>query len=117
VRTDSAIDEKLKKVGAQHIPVVIMVLLTLVAAHHQTANPAMGQQRLVDREVCEVGLDRRALLRIQRLTGLQSVEGSRRITRIVGERIWRQAWWEVVAHASTLASAAGIAPGNTSPSR
>jgi hypothetical protein len=31
--------------------------------------------------------------------------------RVIGERVGRQARWEVVAHVSSLRSAGGIAPG------
>ena len=77
----------------------------------------MRQQRLVDRQVGQIGLDRGALLRIQRLSRLQRVQRGRRVGGVVGERIWWQAWWKVVAHGSTLRSAAGIAPGNATASR
>ena len=62
----------------------------------------MRQQCLVDREVGQIGLDRSALLGIQRLPGFQCVQSRRRVTRVVGERVGRQAWWQVVAHGSTL---------------
>ena len=62
----------------------------------------LGQQSLVDRKVGEVGFHGGAFLGIQRLTGLQRIQSGRRIARVVGEWIGRQAWWQVVAHASTL---------------
>ncbi len=77
----------------------------------------MGEQRLIDRQVCQVGLDRGTLLGVQWLSRFQRIEGSRRVGGVIGERIWWQAWWEVVAHESTLRNAAGIAPGNAAVSR
>ena len=105
VRTDRAVDQQLQQVGAQHVPVVIVVLLAFVAAHHQSANSLVRQQRLVDRQIGQVGLDRDALLRIQRLARLDGIQRRRRVARVVGERIGRQTWWEVVSHDSTLRSA------------
>ena len=102
MRTDRAVNKKLKKVGAQHIPVVIVVGVAFVAAHHKAADAAMGQQCLVHRQVGQIGFDRGALLGIQRLAGLQRVQSRRRVTRVVGEWIGRQAWWQVVAHVFTL---------------
>ncbi|GAA2774007.1 hypothetical protein GCM10010533_08950 [Mycolicibacterium pallens] len=77
----------------------------------------MGEQCLVDRQVRQIGFDRGALLGVQGLPGLQCIQRSRRVGRVIGERIWWQAWWEVVAHESTLRNAAGIAPGNATVSR
>lgn len=105
MRAHRAVDEELKQVGAQHVPVVVMVLVAVIAAHHQAADALACQQRLVDGEVSEVGFDGGAFLRVQRLARLQSVQRRRRITRIVGERIRRQAWWQVVAHASHITRA------------
>jgi hypothetical protein len=79
-----------------------MLGVAVVAAHHQTADAFAGQQSLIDREVGEVGFHGDALLGIQRLTGLECVQSRRRIARVIGERIGRQAWWQVVAHVSTL---------------
>ena len=112
MRTNGAIEQKLKQVGAQHVPVVIVVLAAVVAAHHETSDTAMRQQRLVDREIAEIGLHRRALIGVQWLAGLKRVQCRRRITGIVGERVGRQGRWQVVAHRSRLRSARGIAPDN-----
>ncbi len=79
----------------------------------------MRQQGLVHSQICQIGLDRGALLGIQGgLTRFQRIQRGRRVGGgVVGERIWWQAWWEVVAHGSTLRNAAGIAPGNVTVSR
>ena len=104
MRADRAVDQQLQQVGAQHVPVVVMVLLAFVAAHDQAANSLVRQQCLVNREIGQIGLDRGPLLRVQRLPGLQGVERSRGVARVVGERIGRQTRREVVAHDSTLRS-------------
>ncbi len=110
VRTHGAVDQQLQQVRAQHVPVVVVVLLTLVATHHQSANTFVRQQCLVNRQVGQVGLDRHPLLGVKRLTGLHVIQRRRRVAWIVGEWIGRQTGREVVAHGSTLRSRAGIAP-------
>ncbi len=93
MRAHGAVDEQLQQVGAQHVPVVVVVLLTFVAAHHQATNTFVCQQGLVDRKVGEVGLDRGALLRIQRLARFEGVKRRRRVAWVVGERIgWQTRW-------------------------
>src|ERR1700730_347052 len=89
---------------------MVVVLLAFVAAHHQTANSLVRQQRLVHCQVCEISLDRGPLLQVQRLPWLDGVEGRRGVARVIGERIRRQTRWEVITHVSTLRSGAGIAP-------
>ena len=113
MRADGAVDQQLQQVGAQHVPVVVVVLLAFVAAHHQAANSLVRQQCFVDGQIGEIGLDRGALLRIQRLARLDRVQRRRRVARVVGERVGRQTRREVVAHGSTLRSRAGIAPAVT----
>ena len=98
MRAHGAVDQKLKKIGAQHIPVVVVVGVALVAADHEATDAALGQECLVYREVGQVGFDGGALLGIKGLTGLKRIEGGRRIARVVGKRVRRQAWWQVVAH-------------------
>jgi hypothetical protein len=87
-----------------------VILLAFVAAHHETANSLVRQQRLVYREVGEIGLDRSSFLRVQRLAGLECIERRRRVARVIGERIGRQTRWQVISHESTLRSSTGIAP-------
>ncbi|BBZ79765.1 hypothetical protein MANY_51020 [Mycolicibacterium anyangense] len=96
---------------------MVVVLLAFVAADHQSADALVGEQGLIHRQVGQISFHRSTFLGVQGLAGLQCIERRRGIARVVGERIWRQAWWKVVAHASTLVSTAGIAPGNTTPSR
>ena len=102
--------EQLQQVGAQHVPVVIVVLLALVAADHEAANSLVRQQCFVDGEVCQIGFDSGAFLRVQRLPRLQGIERRRRIARVVGERVRRQSWWQVVSHAPRLRNRPGIPP-------
>ena len=116
MRADRAVDQQLQQVRAQHVPVVIVVLLAFVAAHHQTANSLVRQQCLVDRQIGEIGFDGDALLRVQRLARLERVERRRRIARVIGERVGRQTWRQVVTHGSTVRSPAGIAPALARPS-
>ena len=89
MRTHCAVDQKLKKVGAQHVPVVIVVGVAVIAAHHQTADATVGQERLVDREICQIGLHRGTLLRIEWLAGLKGIKSRRRVGRVIGEGIGR----------------------------
>jgi hypothetical protein len=77
----------------------------------------MREQRFVDGQIGQIGFHRGAFLRIQRLSRLERIQRGRRVGGVVGERIWWQAWWKVVAHDTTLRSAAGIAPGNVTASR
>ena len=74
MRTHGSVDEKLKEIGPQHIPIVIVIGGAILAGHHQTANAAVAKQRLIDCEVGQVGFDRGAFLRVQRLAGFESVE-------------------------------------------
>lgn len=97
-----AVDQKLKQVGAQHIPVVVVILVAVVTAHHQAADSPVGQQCFVDREIGQIGFHSCALVRVQGLAGLQSLQRSRRVTRVVSERVGRQARRQVVAHVSTV---------------
>ncbi|GAB4604925.1 hypothetical protein MAHJHV58_47240 [Mycobacterium avium subsp. hominissuis] len=94
---------------------MVVILLALVAAHHESANTLVRQQRLVHGQIGEVGLDGHPLLLIQRLSRLDGIQRRRRITGVVGERIGRQTRWEVVAHASSLRSPAGITPAGSNP--
>ncbi|BBZ45710.1 hypothetical protein MPRM_29910 [Mycobacterium parmense] len=75
-----------------------MVLLAFVAAHHESADAAVGQQGLVHGQIGQVGLDRHALLLIERLARLYGVQRRRRVTGVVCERVGRQTRREVVAH-------------------
>jgi hypothetical protein len=87
-----------------------VVLLALVAAHHEAANSLVRQERLVHREVGEISLDRGSLLGIQWLARLERIKRRRGVARVIGERIGRQTRWQVITHDSTLRSPTGIAP-------
>ena len=79
MRAHGAVDQELKQVGPQHIPVVVVVFLAFVAAHHQAADSPAGQQGFVDGQIGQVGLDRDTFLRVQRLAGLECVKLRRRV--------------------------------------
>src|SRR6516225_11409343 len=112
MRTHGAIDQQLQQVRAQHVPVVIVVLLALVAAHHQSTNPFVRQQGFV---IGEIGVDRHALLLIQGLAWLDGIQRRRRVAGVVGEWVGRQTRWEVVAHAPSLRRRAVITPAGGTP--
>jgi hypothetical protein len=114
MRADGAVDEQLQQICAQHIPVVVVVLLALVAAHDKPANSLMRQQSFVNGQVGQVGLHRHPLLGIQGLSRLDGVQRRRRVTGVVGKRIGWQTRWEVVAHASRLRRRAVITPAGRS---
>jgi hypothetical protein len=108
MRADGAVDEQLQQICTQHVPVVVVVLLALVAAHDKPANPLVRQQGFVNGQVGQVGLHRHSLLLIQGLSRLNGVQCRRRVAGVVGKRIGWQTRWEVVAHASRLRKRAVI---------
>ena len=108
MRADSAVYQQLQEVGAQHVPVVIVVLLTFVATHHKSANSPVRQQSFINSQIGQVGLDCDPLLLIQRLTWLDGVQRRRRVTGVVGKRIGRQTRRKVVAHVSSVRKRAAI---------
>lgn len=110
VRPDGAVDEKLDQVGAQHVPVVVMVLAAVLAHDDQAAYTAIGQQGLVECEIGEILLDREPLVLVQRDTRLHAVQCGCGIAGIVGERIRREAGWQVVTHHTTVADPRVRAP-------
>src|SRR4029079_4662745 len=91
-------------------PVVIVILLTFVAADHQPANALVGQQCLVHGKIGQIGLDGNAFLRGERLARLQCVERRGGVARIIGEGVGRQTRWQMVTHSTTLLSTPGVAP-------
>ena len=117
MRTYAAVGQKLKKVGAQHIPVVVVVLVAVVAAHHQTADALVRQQGLIDREVGQVRFDSGTFLGIQRLAGLKRIQSSRGIMRVVGERVRGRPGGRWSRTPSHYASGTGSAPGKPPASR
>jgi len=48
MRPHCSVDQKLKQVGAQHVPVVVAILVAIIAADHQAADSPVGKQCLVD---------------------------------------------------------------------
>ena len=73
MRADGPVDEQLQQICPQHVPVVVVVLLALVAAHDKPANPLVRQQSFVNGQIREVGLYRESLLLIQGLSRLDGV--------------------------------------------
>ena len=83
-------DEELQQVRAQHVPVVVVVLVAVLTADDETADPTRGQQCLVDGEVRKVLFDRQPLRGVQRLTRLDRVQRGRRVVGISGEGVrWK----------------------------
>lgn len=74
---DSAVDQQLQQIRAQHVPVVVVILLAFITANHEAADSLVGQQCLIDREVGEILFDRDPLLRVERLTRLDRIERGR----------------------------------------
>ncbi len=66
--------EELQQVGAQHVPVVVVVLLALVAADDEPANALVRQEGLVHGQIGQIRFDGYAFLRIQRLSRLDRIE-------------------------------------------
>lgn len=87
--TDRTVDQQLEQVRSKHVPVVVVVLLAIFAAHDETANTAVAEQCFVDGQISQILLDGKPLLRIQRLSRLDSVEGGRWVGGVTGERIRR----------------------------
>ncbi|GAA3726815.1 hypothetical protein GCM10022238_46790 [Gordonia hankookensis] len=72
---------------------MIVVLVAVVAHHDESADPPLGQQCLIDREVGQILLDRHPLVLIERDAGLHRVERRGRIAGVICERVWREAGW------------------------
>jgi hypothetical protein len=81
---------------------VIVILVAVLAHDDQAADPTMGQQRFVDRQIGEILLDGDALVLVERDAGFHRVESRRRVAGVVGERIWRQSGWKMVTHNTTV---------------
>ena len=110
VRTNRAVDQKLQQVGAQHVPVVVVIFLAVVADHDEAANSPVGEQRLVDGEIGEILLDREPFALVQGDAGLHRIQHRSRITGVVGERVWWEARWEMITHISTVTDSTTCAP-------
>lgn len=98
MRPHRALDEELKQVGAQHVPVVVVVLLAVFADHHQTPHTVRCQQCLIDREIGQILFDRHPFGGIERRARLEGIQRRRRVAGIVGERVRGQARRKIVAH-------------------
>lgn len=110
MRSDAAVHQQLQQVCPQHVPVVVVVLLAVVAAYDESADTAVCQKCLVYSQICQICFDGEPLLMVQWLAWLDGFECGRRIAGIVGKRIWWQTRWQVVTHAFRLRSPVGLAP-------
>jgi len=79
-----------------------VILLALIAAHHQTANSLVRQQRFIHGQIGQIGLYRCAFLRVEWLTGFEGIQRSRRVARVIRERVRRQTRRQVVSHGSHI---------------
>lgn len=80
-----------------------MIFVAVIADHDEAAYAAVREQGFIDCEIGEILFDSQSLIGIERYAGLDGVQRRRRIAGIVGERVWRQAWWKVVTHPTTVA--------------
>ncbi len=62
MRADGSVHEQLQQVCAQHVPVVVVILLAVLAADYETADTAVSEECLVNSEVSEILLDRLAFV-------------------------------------------------------
>ena len=89
VRTHGADDEQLEKIGSEHVPVVVVILLAVLAAHDETADASVSEESLVHGKVRQIFLYGEPLLRIEWLAGFDRVEGGRGVGGVTGEGIRR----------------------------
>ncbi|CPU31903.1 Uncharacterised protein [Mycobacteroides abscessus] len=89
---------------------MVVILLAFITANHEAADSLVGQQCLIDREVGEILFDRDPLLRVERLTRLDSIERGRWIVGVIGERVRWQSRRKVVAHTLRVRSSPVHAP-------
>lgn len=87
MRAHGAVDEQLQQIRTQHVPVVVVVLLAVFAAHDESTDTAVAEECLVDSEVRQVFFYGQPFLGIERLAGLDCIEGGRRVGGVSGERI------------------------------
>ena len=92
VRAHLPLVEQLLQARPQQAPLVVVLLAAIRAVDHDAAHAARLQQRLVHREIGEVGHHLVALLDAQRLglAELRGVDRERGVVRIPGERVRRQ---------------------------
>jgi len=89
VRADGSVHEQLQQVCAQHVPVVVVILLAVLAAHDETADASVSEESLVHGKVRQIFLYGEPLLRIEWLAGFDRVEGGRGVGGVTGEGIRR----------------------------
>ncbi len=107
---DGAVDEELDQVRAEHVPVVVVVLVAVITHDDEAPDAAVGEQRLVDGEVGQVFFDRQPLVLVQRDARLHAVQCGSGVARVVGERVRREAGWQVVTHPTTVADPGAVTP-------
>jgi hypothetical protein len=84
---DGAVHEELEEVGPEHVPVVIVILLTVFTAHDEATNPAMGQQSLVYGEVGQVFLHSESLVGVEWLARFDRIESCGRVGGVAGKGV------------------------------
>lgn len=89
VWTHGSVDEQLQEVGPKHVPVVVVVLLAVLAAHDETTYSSVSEKCLVHGEVSKIFFDGEPFLRVEWLSGLDRVESGRWVGGVSGERIRR----------------------------
>lgn len=110
MRPNRAVDEELKQVCPQHVPVVVVVLLAVLAAHHEAADATMSEESLVYGEVSEIFLDCLPFLGVEWLTRLDGIECRGRVSGVAGKGIWRQTGRQLITHSTTVRRSGGSAP-------
>ncbi|MDF2894858.1 MAG: hypothetical protein K0Q46_1644 [Rhodococcus erythropolis] len=110
VGADGSVHEELQQVCAQHVPVVVVILLAVLAAHYETADAAVSEERLVDGEVSEILLDRLAFVGVEWLARLDGIESRGGVSWVAGEGIWRQTGGQLITHSTTVRRSGGSAP-------
>lgn len=102
MRAHGAIDQELEKIGTEHVPIVIMILLAVFAADDESADPAMRQQRLVHGEVGQILFHGETLMGIEWLTRFDGIESCRRVGGVAGEGVRGQTWRQLITHSTTV---------------
>ncbi|BCN50238.1 hypothetical protein RE9416_35390 [Prescottella equi] len=81
---------------------MVVVLLAIVAAHHESADAAVAQECFVHREIREIFLHCETLVGIERLTRLDRVERSGRVGGVTSEGVRGKAGRQLIAHNTTV---------------
>lgn len=84
--------KQLLQAGPQQVPVVVVLLSTVGAVHHDPAKAAGRQQCLVDGQIAQIGEQPGPLLVIQRLFYvilgvIQCLQRQSRVLRVTSERV------------------------------